>query len=383
MDEDKLDVKRLFNQKRRKKAAEYNNKKTKITIINNLIKISLLFLFFYNRYEFKLFNLIPENYLTFIKLFIYLIIIFLSYFIINTLIKYFTTYKLNLRFNLSKQNVKEWIFDTIKAFLLSFVFVYLLSYLFLYLYDQFVNYWWLIFTVILSLFIILLNYLLPILILPLFYSLKSYPESELKDKLMNKFEKLNIVIEDIYEINLSSKISSANAAVMGMGKTRKIVLSDNLVGRFSDQEIEAILCHEIGHHVNNDIYKNLMLSPLLIALTTYIAYISLPNIISILEYQSFNIITVIPILLILWSLIYGIFTPLQLYLSRRYEKNADIYAFEVIDDPSALAKAFAKLADDSLSRLEYRWWEKLFKASHPSIKSRIINAKKYIKQNKA
>jgi STE24 endopeptidase len=200
---------------------------------------------------------------------------------------------------------------------------------------------------------------------------------------MNKFEKLNIVIEDIYEINLSSKISSANAAVMGMGKTRKIVLSDNLVGRFSDQEIEAILCHEIGHHVNNDIYKNLMLSPLLIALTTYIAYISLPNIISILEYQSFNIITVIPILLILWSLIYGIFTPLQLYLSRRYEKNADIYAFEVIDDPSALAKAFAKLADDSLSRLEYRWWEKLFKASHPSIKSRIINAKKYIKQNKA
>ncbi|MDZ7671509.1 MAG: M48 family metalloprotease [Halanaerobiales bacterium] len=383
MDEDKLDIKRLFNQKRRKKAAEYNNKKTKITIINNLIKISLVFLFFYNRYEVKLFNLIPENYLTFIKLFIYLIIIFLSYFIINTLIKYFTTYKLNLRFNLSKQNVKEWILDKIKAFLLSFVFVYLLSYLFLYLYNQFVNYWWLIFTVILSLFIILLNYLLPIVILPLFYTLKSYPESELKDKLMSKFKKLDIVIEDIYEINLSSKISSANAAVMGMGKTRKIVLSDNLVGRFSDQEIEAILCHEIGHHVNNDIYKNLILSPLLIALTTYIAYISLPNIVSILEYQSFNIITVIPILLILWSLIYGIFTPLQLYLSRKYEKNADIYAFEVIDDPSALAKAFAKLADGSLSRLEYKWWEKLFKASHPSIKSRIINAKKYNKQNKA
>ncbi|MGM0446493.1 MAG: M48 family metalloprotease, partial [Bacillota bacterium] len=332
MNENYLELNRLFNKKRRKKAADYNNNKTKIKIINNLIKILIVVVFFYNRYELKLFNMIPESYLTIIKLFIYLFIIFVSFFIIDTLIKYFTIHKLNLRFNLSKQNFKEWIFDKIKAFILSFVFVYLFSYLFLYLYSQLPNYWWLIFTVILSLFIILLNYLLPIVILPLFYTLKTYPESELKDKLMSKFKKLDIKIEDIYEINLSSKISSANAAVMGMGKTRKIVLSDNLAGRFSDQEIEAVLCHEIGHHVNNDIYKNLILSPILIALTTYITYIFLPNIISILEYQSLNITIAIPILLILWSLIYGIFTPLQLFLSRKYEKKADLYAFKVIDN---------------------------------------------------
>jgi STE24 endopeptidase len=213
--------------------------------------------------------------------------------------------------------------------------------------------------------------------------LKSYPEGELKNKLMSKFEKLNIEIEDIYEINLSSKISSANAAVMGMGKTRKIVLSDNLVGRFNNKEIEAILCHEIGHHINNDIYKNIILSPIYIILSTYLVHVFLPYIITVFEYQGLNILISIPIILITWNVIYGIFTPLQLFLSRKYEKEADKYAFQVIDDPIILAKAFAKLADDSLSRLDYSWWEILFKASHPSIKSRIISAKEYEKNNES
>ena len=379
MDEDRIDLKRMFNKKRRKKAKEYNNKKTKINIITNLIKLFLFAMFFYYRYEVKIFDIIPEYYLIGIKLFIYMFVLFLLYTFINTLLSYFTIYKLNKNYNLNNQSVKDWIFDKIKSFILSFTFIYLLSYLFLYLYNQFPNYWWIFFTVILSLFILLLNYLLPIVILPIFYSLKSYPEGELKNKLMSKFKKLNIEIEDIYEINLSSKISSANAAVMGMGKTRKIVLSDNLVGRFSDEEIEAILCHEIGHHINNDIYKNLILSPIFIIVSTYLVYRLLPYIILLFESPGLNLIISIPIVLITWSLIYGIFTPLQLFLSRKYEKNADQYAFEVIDDPIDLAKAFAKLADDSLSRLDYRWWEKIFKASHPSIKSRIISAKNNIK----
>ncbi len=383
MDEDKLDLKRMFNKKRRKRAEKYNNKKTKINIINNIIKISILVLFFYNRFEVEIFNVIPEYHWISIKLFIYIFVLFILYIFIETLLDYFTIYKLKTSYKLNNQGVKDWILDKIKSFILSFLFIYLLSYLFLYLYNRSPNYWWFSFTVILSLFILLLNYLLPIVILPIFYNLKSYPEGELKNKLMSKFEKLNIKIEDIYEINLSSKISSANAAVVGMGKTRKIVLSDNLVGRFSEEEIEAILCHEIGHHINKDIYKNLILSPIFIILTTYIIYRILPYIISIFEYQGLNSIISIPIILITWSIIYGIFTPLQLFLSRKYEKEADKYAYKVIDEPIYLAKAFVKLADDSLSRLDYSWWEKLFKASHPSIKSRIISAKEYAKNNES
>src|SRR6056297_2901917 len=374
---------RLFNKKRREKAYNYHNKKNKFIVLNILLRLAAVVLFFYYNIELKLYNFLSQDLIFTIKLFIYVSIVIFLYLLLNTITEYFTIYDLRKEYNLSAQSSEEWVKDRAKSFVLSLVLTYLFSLLFLFLTNNYPDNWWIIISITLSVFIVLLNYLLPILILPLFYTLKSYPEGELKDRLMSTFDKLDIEIEDIYEINLSSKISSANAAVMGMGKTRKIVLSDNLVGRFSEEEIEAILCHEIGHHINKDIYKNLILSPVFIILTTYITYRILPYIISIFEYQGLNSIISVPIILITWSVIYGIFTPLQLFLSRKYEKEADKYAFKVIDEPICLAKAFVKLADDSLSRLDYSWWEKLFKASHPSIKSRIISAKEYVKNNES
>ena len=372
---------RLFNKKRREKAYNYHNKKNKLILLNNLIKLAAVFLFFYYNFEVKLFDLVNQNLLFSIQLFFYILIIMLIYNSLNTFIEFFTIYDLRKEYNLSAQSSKEWLNDRVKSFLLTLVLTYLFSLLFLFLTNNYPQAWWLIMSIILSVFVVLLNYLLPVLILPLFYTLKSYPEGELKDRLMSTFDKLDIEIEDIYEINLSSKMTSANAAVIGMGKTRKILLSDNLADRFSAEEIEAVLSHEIGHHVNNDIYKNLLLLPFIIVITAFIVQLSWPTLLSWFGYVNQNLIISIPLLLLYWGILYSIFTPLQLYLSRKYEKRADKFAFEVIDNPMNLGKAFAKLADDSLSRLDYRWWEKLYKASHPSIKSRIYEAKEHKDNN--
>jgi len=261
--------------------------------------------------------------------------------------------------------------------MLTILLTFIFSWLFIFLQNTFPENWWIIIAIVLSIFVVLLNYLLPIIVLPIFYKLKPYPEGELKNRLMKTFDKLDIEIEDIYEINLSSKMTSANAAVIGMGNTRKILLSDNLADRFSFEEIEAILCHEIGHHINNDIYKNLLLQPIIITITAYIVNQSWPSLINLFGYQNIDAIISLPLLLIIWGILYSLFTPLQLYLSRIYERKADRFSFEVIDDPMELGRAFAKLADDSLSRLEFSWWEKLYKASHPSIKARIEKAKDF------
>src|SRR6056297_141225 len=370
---------RLFNKKRREKAYNYHNKKNKLILLNNLIKLAAVFLFFYYNFEFKLFNLVNHNLHFVIQLFFYILIIMFIYSTVNTFIEFFTIYDLRKEYNLSAQSSKEWLNDRVKSFLLTLVLTYLFSLLFLFLTNNYPQAWWLIMSIILSVFVVLLNYLLPVLILPLFYTLKSYPEGELKDRLMSTFDKLDIEIEDIYEINLISKITSANAAVIGMGKTRKILLSDNLAERFSADEIEAVLSHEIGHHVNKDIYKNLLLQPIIIFITAYLINISWSILLNWFGYIGLNSIVSIPLLLLYWGILYSIFNPIQLYLSRTYEKRADQFAFEVIKDPMTLGRAFAKLADDSLARLDYRWWEKFYKASHPSIKSRIINAKEYRK----
>ena len=374
---DKKDFEELFNQTRRDKAYVYHNRKNKLVLTNNIVKLALVFFFFYYDLEKRLFDFINNDYWFSIKLLFFLFIILFIFYILSTYIEYFSIYQLRRKYNLSAQSTKDWLQDKVKSFLLTFVLTYGFSVLFLYLTSNYPNNWWIFITIILSIFIILLNYLLPVLILPLFYSLKSYPEGELKDRLMKTFDKLDVEIEDIYEINLSSKITSANAAVIGMGNTRKILLSDNLKDRFSDDEIEAILCHEIGHHVNNDIYKNLFMEPIIIAITSFIVYQSWPYLLDLFGYLEMNPIVTLPALFILWGILYAIFTPLQLYLSRKYEIRADQFAFEIIDDPMDLGRAFAKLADDSLSRLEYSWWEKIYKASHPSIKSRIYEAKDF------
>lgn len=376
---------KLFNKKRRQMAFNYHNRKNKLQLGNILVKLALVFLFFYYNFEIKLFNLVDGNYWFSLRVFFYLFLLLLIYHLVSIYIEYFSIYKLRRKYKISAQNSIEWLKDKIKSFFLTLTLSYLFSLLFLYLTGNYSNNWWVIITIILSIFIILLNYLMPVILLPLFYDLKSYPEGKLKERLMNTFKRLNVEIEDIYEINLSSKITSANAAVIGMGSTRKILLSDNLAERFSPEEIEAILCHEIGHHINNDIYKNLLLQPIIITVTSFIVYQSWPFVLNIFEYTERSPLISLPILFIYWGILYTIFNPLQLYLSRKYEKEADQFAFKIIDNPMDLGRAFAKLADDSLARLDYRWWEKLYKASHPAIKNRILQAKKYqekIKNNK-
>ncbi|MCF8001200.1 MAG: M48 family metallopeptidase [Halanaerobiales bacterium] len=374
------EFKNLFDHKRREKAKRYHKQKNRYFLFNSLVKILLVIIFFYYNFETELFKITNFNIWYPVKIFIYIFSILLIYQIFVNTLEYFTTYKLRVKYNLTAQDVKDWLIDKMKSFVLNTLLIFIFSWTFIFLHNTYPQKWWIIIAIVLSVFVVLLNYLLPVIILPIFYKLKPYPESELKEKLMKTFDKLDIKIEDIYEINLSSKMTSANAAVIGMGNTRKILLSDNLADRFSFEEIEAILCHEIGHHINNDIYKNLLLQPVIIIITSYIVNLSWPFLINLFAYQNVDVIITLPLLLIFWGVLYSLFTPIQLYLSRKYERKADQFSFEVIDNPMELGRAFAKLADDSLSRLEFNWWEKLYKASHPSIKTRIEKAKNFKKK---
>ncbi len=371
------EIKDLFDQKRREKAKEYHKQKNRYFLFKNLIKLFFVILFFYYNMEVKLFKIVDYNIWYTLKIFIYIFSIMLIYQLIVNILEYFTSYQLRVKYNLTAQNTQEWLMDNIKTFMLTVLLTFIFSWVFLFLRNIFSDNWWIMISIVLSLLVVLLNYLLPVIILPIFYNLKPYPDGKLKERLMKTFDKLDIEIENIYEINLSSKMTSANAAVIGMGSTRKILLSDNLADRFSFEEIEAILCHEIGHHINNDIYKNLLLQPVILMITAYLVHLSWSSLINLFGYQSLNAIISLPLLLIFWGILYSLFTPLQLYLSRKYERKADQFSFEIIDDSMDLGRAFAKLADNSLSKLEFSWWEKLYKASHPSIKARIEAAKDF------
>ncbi|MFW6022938.1 MAG: M48 family metallopeptidase [Halanaerobiaceae bacterium] len=371
-------VESLFDSERRELAEEYNKKKkwnNKIGIFFNILFWLMFFLF---SFETKLLAMINDIFSR--GEFIILLYIFSFYFIYSlfqVILDYYLGYKLSRKYDLSSQDSSEWFVDQVKSFILGLIFFYLAVRTYLYLANNYPQYWWVYFSIVATIFVLVITFIFPTVLLPIFFKLESYPESELKDRLMNLIKKTGLEIDDIYEINLSTKINAANAAVMGLGSTRKVVLGDRLKEKYSYDEIEAVLAHELGHQVHGDIFKNLLIQPVGFLIISFIISQLWPAIASWFGYQGITGVHTIPLLMILAGFLSWVLTPLQLYLSRKFEKAADLYAIEITDKAEKLASAMAKLADEALAPLEVSKYKRIFKLSHPPMKERV----EYILEN--
>lgn len=374
---EKKEMKDLFNPERRNKAKEYNKTKDRYNIIQFVMKVVFLIVVFGFSMEMKLYQLLNNIHNQEIKIIIYIFTGYLILSLYQTIFDYFLNYRLNRKFELSTQDERSWIIDQIKSFVLGLIVIYLAGRMYIYLVTAYPQFWWIYFSLLASIFTVILTFLLPVVLLPLFFRLESYPESDLKDRLMKLVKRAGVNIEDIYEINLSSKINASNAAVIGLGKTRKVILGDKLKERYSNEEIEAVLAHELGHQIHGDIFKNLLIQPFMLLFTAFLVAELWPLVGEWYGYQRITAVYTLPLLLVLWSFLSWLISPLQLFLSRKNEKAADLYAIRLCKFPRALATALAKLADESLGRIKINLYKRIFKAAHPPIGERI----NYILQN--
>lgn len=371
-------IERLFNFNRRKLAEKYNYKRRINKKLAFFLEISFWFVFlgfsFGSKFYFYLDKLVGNNE---VKIIIYLSGFYLLYNLFSTVTAYFFSYKLDCQYELSNQSRKDWIIDEVKAFILGLILFYFAARAYLYLAIKFSEIWWVYYTIIASIAIVLLTFVLPVVLLPIFYNLESYPESELKGQLMLLINKADLKIDDIYQINLSSKVNGANAAVIGLGSSRKIVLSDNLKDKYSIDEIEAILAHELGHQVHRDIIKNLLIEQLMFLIIAYlIAYIQ-PLIYPWFGYSSISDPITIPLLVVMVGFLIWFLSPIEMYISRSFEKRADLYSVKLTTKGDSLIKSLVKMADEALLPLKVNTYERIF-LSHPPISARV----EYIFDNK-
>ncbi|QTL97644.1 M48 family metalloprotease [Iocasia frigidifontis] len=368
-------LKDIYDSKRRKLAEEYNRKKDRNDVL--LLVGNLLFwiLFFSFSLEIKIYDFIfvfTDSIV--INLVVYLGIILFFYELYSLLIAYYLSYRLNEGYRLIKQSVKGWIIDDLKGLILNIIVVSVGGGFFLYLTANYPEKWWIFFALGCIMFLLIVTFLFPIVLLPLFFKLEPYPAGELKERVKDFIEDIGLEIDEIYQINLSSKLNYANAAVIGLGSTRKIILGDNLLDNYSGDEIEAILAHELGHHVHQDIFKNILIQTLFIFLLSYIMYNLWPLVFTWVGYKNMYAVYTLPLILIVFLLLSWLFSPISLYFSRKFERAADGFALKKIPNPRYFASAMAKLADTSLSALEYNKYKLIFKASHPPIGERIDRA---------
>ncbi|MEW6056123.1 MAG: M48 family metallopeptidase [Bdellovibrionota bacterium] len=285
-------------------------------------------------------------------------------------------YIIEKHFGLSTQAISSWLADQVKASLLgivlgSFVLLGLMASL---LWGQAL--WWLVAASGATLFGILLTRLTPQVILPLFFKLKPIDSHELNQRFKDLAQRTNTPVLGIFEIDLSKRTKAANAAVIGFGATRKAVVGDTLLSEFSADEIEFVLAHELAHHRYHDLWSGIALGSVITLVTLAVTHFAMLKLRLVFQFgfppqpESFD--PVIFFWIAITSTIVGkILSPISKIFSRSIETRADRFAAQATRDPSAGARAFAKLGHQNLAVFNPPGWEEFLFYTHPSIQRRI------------
>lgn len=305
------------------------------------------------------------------------------YFLIDLPLSYYSGFVLPHRFGQSTQTLRDWIGDQAKGLALSAVFGAVLLEIFYAVLRAFPDTWWLWAAAILLVFSVLLSNLAPVLLMPIFN--KFVPlgaeHQELIDRLTRLFENAGTKVQGVYQFDMSRRTKSANAALTGLGRTRRIIIGDTLLNEFSTDEIETVMAHELGHHVNRDIPISIAAGTLTTVLGLWLASLGLKWGAAQFGLNGPADIAALPVLMLVLGLFELVTMPLTNGLSRWQESRADAYALRVTRHPDAFTSAMTRLANQNLSEVDPEPWVEWLLYSHPSLSRRIAMAEKFASEN--
>ena len=368
-----------MDEARKALAKKYEKIKLTVGVIEGIFSFILLLLFVVLGYSKSLeryaFSYTANPY---IALIIFGLVLGLVSSVLSLPVDYIFGFRLEHKFSLSNQTLKGWIVEKAKSALIGSVIGAPLAFLFYYLLCNY-TLWWLYLAGIVWIYTILLAQIAPIVIMPLFYKFIPIENESLKERILKLCERVGFKVQGVYSFNMSKNTKKTNAAFTGMGKTRRIILGDTLISGFSEDEIETVFAHELGHYKKGHIRKGILFS---VFGTLSMLFIS-AQLYSFL-YPKFGFehqwqIGALPLLAIIATVL-GIFTkPIGSALSRKFEFEADRFAVQTTHNLPAFKSTMEKLAFQNLANTEPNKFIEFWFYSHPSINRRISEAEKYYK----
>jgi STE24 endopeptidase len=300
--------------------------------------------------------------------------------LINLPLSYYSGFILPHHFGQSTQTLKGWIVDQVKGGLIAGLFGLLLIQIIYLVLRAAPNTWWLWAALVILFFNVLLSNLAPVLIAPLFYKFVPLQESraDLVERLTNLARRAHVQVRGVYRFDMSRRTKAANAALFGLGNTRRIILGDTLLDEFEDDEIETILAHELGHHVHKDIPLGIAISTLVNLLGLYLAALGLGAGIEAFGFAGIADVAAMPLLALIMGAFGLVTMPAENAFSRWRERMADRYALEMTGKNQAFAAAFTRLANQNLSDVDPEPWVEWLLYSHPALEKRIKMARDFI-----
>ena len=280
------------------------------------------------------------------------------------------------RFGLLHQSFGRWLWDAGKGAMIGAV-LGLLAAEVIYALLRVTPWWWLWGAAIFLAGYTVLALVAPIWLVPLFYRLTPLPDGELLSRLLALARRVGVPVTGVFVVDQSRKSRTANAAVTGLGRTRRILLFDTLLDQFTPEEIEAVLAHELAHQLHGDIRRGLLVQGALTLVTFWIADRALQWGAGWLGLAGPADIGGLPLFGLILTLVSLAALPLANGWSRRVEWQADRFALETIPDPRAFIGSMERLATLNLAEREPHRLEELFLYSHPAIARRIAHARQF------
>lgn len=301
------------------------------------------------------------------------------YFVIDLPLGYYSSFILPHRYDLSTQSLKGWVGDQVKGVLVGGVLGLVVIEIVFFVLRISPDLWWLWAGLILLFFNIILANLAPVLLMPLFFKFVPLEEehADLVARLINLTERAGTRVRGIYKFDMSRRTKAANAAIAGLGNTRRIILGDTLINEFTGDEIETILAHELGHQVHRDIPIGILVDSVITLGGLYLASLVLEWGMMVFGFESISDVAAMPLLALVIG-VYGLVTmPLGNAYSRQRERRADEYALKVTGKGAAYASALTRLANQNLADADPEPWIEILLYSHPALNKRIAMAEDY------
>jgi STE24 endopeptidase len=300
-------------------------------------------------------------------------------FLIDLPLSYYSGFILPHRYDQSTQSLKDWIIDQIKGMAIALpIGLILLEGVYAFL-RAFPDTWWLWTAGALLIFQVILANLAPILIAPIFnkYVPLGDEHADLAERLLKLAERANTKVKGVFKYDMSKRTKAANAALAGIGNTRRIILGDTLINEFTTDEIETVLAHELGHHVHKDIPLLIGFGTIVTLVGLYLASLAMNWAVGYFGFTSVADPAAMPALELILGAYGLILMPLENAVSRWREHMADEYSLSVTGKKEAFASAFTRLANQNLGEVDPERWVVIMFYSHPPLGERIALAQNW------
>ena len=370
-----IEIHPFLDKEKQVKAKTYENEKRKISIVGSLLSLIFILLFYFSGLSHYLANI---N-LSFIYVFlIYIILFHLISTIIGLPLGYYSSYVHEHKWGFSNYTNKTWIVDQLKSFAVSLILLPILLGLFFWVLWKFPETWWLVAATITTLVSIVFVTLFPVVILPIFNKYDTIEDEELTSQLSEILHKAGLQSSGFFRQDMSRQTKKENAFLAGMGKTRRVVIADNLLEHMSLSEIKSVIAHEVGHYRYSHLPKNILIGTIQQLIIFYLLNIIMKTLYPEFLTSNINNLTLFPMFSLIMSLLSSLlFGPLNNMISRYFERQADRTSLELYPDKDSFQKAMAGLANRNLSNAYPEWWVKLLYYSHPPIGERLSFAENY------